>query len=75
MIDFWKMYKMKINERFELEKSLANSESDRQLINFEIILGMHLLRPRPETEIFEETADWSENEFTGIKLEEISDIS
>ena len=73
MFDFWSMYKSKIHERFEMEKSLANSESHGELINFEILVGMCLLRP--ETTISEKTSDFLANEFSGIKVEEIGDIS
>jgi len=32
-----------------LQNTLANSESHPELINFEILVGMMLLRPRPPT--------------------------
>jgi len=49
MSDFWSIYENEIHERFELQKTVCNSESHRELISFEILVGMMLLRPRTAT--------------------------
>jgi len=46
MLDFLSIYENGIKKRFELERSLANSDSDEKLINFEILVGLDLLRTR-----------------------------
>ena len=55
MLDFWSIYKNRINDRFLLEKSLVNSDSHEQLIHFELLVGMSILRNRHEPEIFEKS--------------------
>jgi len=49
MSDFWTIYEDGIRERFQLENTLANSDAYREFINFEILVGRVLLRPRPPT--------------------------
>ena len=46
MSDFWTIYENEIRERFRLDNTLVKSESHRELIDFEILIGMKLLRPR-----------------------------
>jgi len=46
MSDFWTIYEHEIRERFRLENTLVNSEAHRELIDFEILVGNVLLRPR-----------------------------
>jgi len=49
MLDFLSIYENGINNRFELEKSLVNSDSDEKLINWEILVGQNLLRTREKS--------------------------
>jgi len=53
MSEFWTIYENEIHERFELQNTVCNSESHRELINFEILVGRMFLRPRPPTMIVE----------------------